>query len=208
MTEIRFRSGIIYENNVNKSPTSIQPAKRCATMRRAFLITAFIGAIALHLIYSVFLKGSGCGPQPTVLSYITNGDVFIGLSLAVGVLFTCCCLRRYFYTRSRGAVAGAVGGTAAITGVAAAGCFLTGCCGSPMLIVYAGILGFQGGEIPKWGIAMVTVILTGSSWWWLTRTGKCSCTNKFSSMWCPAVVNLPQVFSSGFGGSIFMSTEK
>ncbi|MDD2733645.1 MAG: hypothetical protein PHF56_06860 [Desulfuromonadaceae bacterium] len=157
---------------------TMSTSKGCATMYRAFQITVFIGIMALHLIYSVILRGSACGPQPTVLSYITNGDVFLGFSLAVGALFTCCCLRRFSYTRSRGAVAGAVGGTAAITGVAAAGCFLTGCCGSPMLIVYAGILGFQGVEIPKWGIAVVTTVLTGFSWWWLTRTGKCSCTNK------------------------------
>lgn len=144
-------------------------------MQRVFQIAVFVGTIALHLIYSVNPRGSGCGPHPTVLSYITSGDVFLGFSLAVGALFTYCCLHRLFYTRSKAAAAGAVSGTAAVAGVAAAGCFLTGCCGSPMLIVYASIIGIQGFEIPKWAIAFVTVISASLGWWWLKRMDKCGC---------------------------------
>ncbi|ABL01275.1 hypothetical protein Ppro_3684 (plasmid) [Pelobacter propionicus DSM 2379] len=111
-------------------------------------------------------------------SYITNGDIYMGISLAVGALFTLSCVRRFLYTRSHAVAAGAIGGTATIAGVAAAGCFLTGCCGSPMLIVYASILGIQGFEVPKWVIAFVTIVSASLGWWWLMRTDKCGCETK------------------------------
>jgi ABC-type antimicrobial peptide transport system permease subunit len=43
---------------------------------------------------------------------------------------------------------------------------------------YASIIGIQGFEVPKWTIAVVTVISTSLGWWWLTRAGKCGCKTK------------------------------
>ena len=162
----------------NHNSYTMSTNRICATVQRAFQVALFAITIALHLLYSVILNAPGCGPRPTVHSYITSGDIFLGFSLAVGVLFTFSCLRRFFHNRSHAEAVGTIGGTAAVAGVAAAGCFLTGCCGSPMLIVYASFLGIQGFEVPKWAIAAVTVISTSLGWWWLTRAGKCGCKTK------------------------------
>lgn len=136
---------------------------------KAKVTATLAGIFALHLIYTLFFKNPGCGPRITYISYFTGGDVFLGVSLALGATFTMWSFRQFASTRAKQAAAGAAGGSALVVGVAAAGCFFTGCCGSPMLIVYASLLGINGLEIPKWSIALLTVMSTGAGWWWLTR---------------------------------------
>jgi hypothetical protein len=145
-------------------------------MKKLIPSAIFITAFAMHLIYLLIIRNPGCGPPPTLSGYFRNGDVFLGFSYALGAAFSVWSFILFIACRSTSSAAGAAGGTVLTTGLAAAGCFLTGCCGSPMLAVYAGVFGVGTFSIPKWVVALLTVSLCGISVWLQKRGRKgCSC---------------------------------
>ena len=72
--------------------------------------------------------------------YFERQDIFIGLSYALTAAFTAYAVINFFDKRKRG-IAGTVGGFTLAGVLYFAGCFLTGCCGSPMLTVYLSLFG-------------------------------------------------------------------
>jgi hypothetical protein len=145
-------------------------------MKTLIPAATFVAVFAIHLIYMLVIREPGCGPPPTFSGYFSNGDVFLGFSYALGAAFSVWSFILFMACRSRSSAAGAAGGTVLTTVLAASGCFLTGCCGSPMLAVYAGIFGVGAFTIPKWAVALLTALLCGTSIWWQkrSRTG-CGC---------------------------------
>lgn len=146
-------------------------------MKRDLPAATFAAVLALHAAYTLFLRDPGCGPAPTWAGYLAGGDVFLGFSYALGAAFTVWSLGRFLACRSAAAAAGAAGGTVLVAGLAGAACFFTGCCGSPMLVVYAGLFGVGSLAVPKWGIALLTLLSTAAGWWWQRRStrGGCGC---------------------------------
>ncbi|WP_243374954.1 hypothetical protein [Geotalea sp. SG265] len=146
-------------------------------MKRCLPPATFVIVFAIHIVYLLKIKEPGCGPAPSLSGYLANGDIFLGFAYAFGAAFSVWSFQRFWACRSASSAAGAAGGTVLTAGLAAAGCFLTGCCGSPMLAVYAGIFGAGTLAIPKWLIALLTVVLCGASMWWQKRQGSktCSC---------------------------------
>jgi hypothetical protein len=77
--------------------------------------------------------------------------------------------------------------------LALAGCFLVGCCGSPMLVVYLSLFGAWFLPLAKPLVAVVTTISIAAAWWWMRRKqalsdpypaissckGCCDCLNDF-----------------------------
>ncbi len=120
-----------------------------------WLITASVFCVILagHFIYSVPAAGSTSTvngqwasydldqPQESRLTrYMQAGDYWLGLSYALAGGFASFCLLRAI-RRRRQAIISSTGGIA-LSGLLWAGvCFFTGCCGSPMLPIYLGILG-------------------------------------------------------------------
>lgn len=72
--------------------------------------------------------------------YLTHQDYFLGLSYSSAGGFLLFSFFRFLQNRRKGAV-GMIGGTALMAGIYWGGCFLIGCCGSPMLAVYLGLFG-------------------------------------------------------------------
>ena len=145
-------------------------------MKKLIPSAVFAAVFAMHLIYLLVIREPGCGPLPTLSGYFDNGDVFLGVSYALGAAFSVWSFRLFMACRSTSSAAGAAGGTILTMGLAAAGCFLTGCCGSPMLAVYAGIFGVGTLTIPKWVVALLTASLCGTSIWWQKRGRRgCGC---------------------------------
>lgn len=147
-------------------------------MKKFIPLATFVAVFAVHLIYLLVIRAPGCGPSPTLSGYFGNGDVFLGFSYALGAAFSVWSFMRFRACRSASSAAGAAGGTVLTAGLAAAGCFLAGCCGSPMLAVYAGIFGAGTLTIPKWAVALLTAALCGTSMWWQNRDRNgCGCQN-------------------------------
>lgn len=131
--------------------------------------TAFVAVFALHTLYMLFVRDPGCGRLATLTAYVAEGDVFLGFSYALGAAFTVWSLGRFMAYRSISAATGAAGGTVFVAGLAGIACFFSGCCGSPMLVVYASLFGVNSLALPKWTIALLSVVVISAGWWWQTR---------------------------------------
>ena len=120
-----------------------------------WLITASVFCVILagHFIYSVPAAKSTSTvndqwasyhldqpPESRLSRYTKAGDYWLGLSYALAGGFASFCLLRAI-RRRRQALISSTGGIA-LSGLLWAGvCFFTGCCGSPMLPIYLGLLG-------------------------------------------------------------------
>jgi hypothetical protein len=150
-------------------------------MRRIIIypLAAFIAVFILHAAYLIF-KGIQISKQwvqienTTWLSlYLERQDYFLGFSYALAGAFTIYAFLKFFESRKSG-VAGVVGGIT-LTGILYfGGCFLLGCCGSPMLVVYLSLFGssFLGFTKPLTLILTITSVVIG--YFWLEKKTKSS----------------------------------
>jgi len=134
-------------------------------------LSAFVAALGLHAWYFV-IRGETLAARWAMTTetsyfrvYIERSEYLIGASYALAIGFSVYALLRFLETRKRG-VAGLVGGIT-LTGVLyVAGCFLLGCCGSPMLAVYMTLFGssFLGFAKPLTFALTVASIVIGYIW--------------------------------------------
>ena len=92
-------------------------------------------------------------------AYLHGQDYFLGFSYALGAAFaTWALVRLIFFRQGRAAAAGAaVGGITFVGVLMAGGCFLIGCCGSPMLGVYLSLFGAKALGLGKPLTALITL---------------------------------------------------
>ena len=105
----------------------------------------------------------GLGP------YWAAQDYFLGFSYALGAAFAVWAMVQFVHTRKAAMAAGAAGSVTLVGLLMAGGCFLLGCCGSPMLGVYLALFGakFLGAGKPL--MAAVTLLSVGCGYWCLSR---------------------------------------
>ncbi len=117
-------------------------------MKKKILLSlgAFVLVLVLHASDSIVqgkrLAERWVGIYDTnyVQLYVERSEYLIGASYALAIGFSVYALLRFLENR-KGGFAGLVGGLT-VTGVLyVAGCFLLGCCGSPMLAVYLTLFG-------------------------------------------------------------------
>lgn len=101
--------------------------------------------------------------------YAETQQYWLGFSYALSLAFAAVALRRYREERFCYARNLAIGGVTLSGFLAVAGCYLVGCCGSPMLAVYLTLLGPRFLPLAKPLIAAVTAISIGAAWWWMER---------------------------------------
>jgi len=116
--------------------------------------------------------GVGSGAWWGLAPYFSEQDYLVGISYALGAAFSVWALAQYLRTRQSAMAAGAAGGITLVGVLMAAGCFLIGCCGSPMLGVYLGLLGSKALSVGKPLMASVTFLSVGFGYWYLTRRSK------------------------------------
>jgi len=117
--------------------------------------------------------------------YVQAQDYFMGFSYALGSAFAAWALLKYLTVRQAAMAAGAAGSVTLVGVLMGAGCFMIGCCGSPMLGVYAGIFGAKALGVGKPLMALVTVLSVGGGYWYLSRrlskvscsVSNCACNN-------------------------------
>ena len=105
---------------------------------------------------------------PSKPSYLADGGIWLGLSYGLAGAFVVLCLVHMYEDRRR-SVAGAVGGLTPTGFLYIVGCFLLGCCGSPMLGIYLALLGprFLGAAKPL--VFVITALSVVIGYVWLTR---------------------------------------
>lgn len=104
--------------------------------------------------------------------YLEAQSYWLGFSYALSLAFAAYALRRYREKRHCAARNLAVGGVTFSGFLAVLGCYLLGCCGSPMLAVYLNLFGAAFLPLAKPLVAVLTVTLTAAAWWWMWRRAK------------------------------------
>lgn len=105
-------------------------------------------------------------------AYVQGHDYYLGFSYALGAAFTVWAVGQFLRSRQAAMAAGAVGSVTLVGVLMAAGCFMIGCCGSPMLGVYMGIFGAKALGVGKPLMALVTLLSVGFGYWYLSRRSK------------------------------------
>jgi hypothetical protein len=123
-------------------------------VRRILPAFVFLSVFVAHALCSDFwaraapagwadldMSSSAVGPLG-LLAYWRGQNYFVGFSYALASAFVTWALSRCISSRAKGGGAGAAARSITLAGVLmASGCFLIGCCGSPMLAVYLSIFG-------------------------------------------------------------------
>ena len=137
----------------------------------------FAGVLLGHFVYATQAPASNGASggfaayefevpaDPRLDRYVAAGAYWLGLSYAVAATFAAWCLLRMIRLRRESLAASAGGLT--LGGVLWAGvCFLTGCCGSPMLPLYVGLLGpkFAGATQPLAFVVTLLSVAVGYAW--------------------------------------------
>ncbi len=108
----------------------------------------------------------GLGP------YLQGQDYYTGFSYALGAAFAAWAIGRFLRSRQAAMAAGAAGSITFVGVLLAAGCFMIGCCGSPMLSVYLGIFGAKALGIGKPLMALVSLVSVGVGYWYMSRRAR------------------------------------
>ncbi len=109
-----------------------------------FPLLSFVIALSLHILYSVWhtahMASRWVGNVDPFQMYFAQQSYFVGISYALAASFTAYAVIKFVNNR-KGNVGGVVGGITLTSVLYFGGCFLAGCCGSPMLAVYLGLFG-------------------------------------------------------------------
>jgi len=112
---------------------------------------------------------TGVEDQSLLSSYFEQQDFWMGLSYALAGAFTVYALLKFSENR-KSCVAGIIGGVTLIGILNVAGCFLLGCCGSPMLAVYLSLFGSTFLGFTKPLVAAITLVTVIIGTIWIERT--------------------------------------
>lgn len=138
---------------------------------------AFVVVFSIHAVYSIaatahmtqqWVQMENVNP---FWSYITRQDYLLGLSYAVAGAFTLYAVLQYSQGR-KGSLTGVIGGSALTGLLYFAGCFLLGCCGSPMLIVYLNLFGSSFLGFTKHLTLALTITSVVIGYFWMERKTK------------------------------------
>ncbi len=149
-------------------------------------IFAFIAVVLFHAAYLIWdsIQLSKQWIQidsitPLTL-YFERQDYFIGVSYGLAGAFTVYAFMK-FHDSLKSSTAGMVGGITLTVVLYFAGCFLVGCCGSPMLVVYMSLFGSSFMHFAKPVMLLVTVVSVSIGFLWMERKTKATppcCANK------------------------------
>lgn len=101
--------------------------------------------------------------------YLHGQDYYLGFSYALGAAFAVWAIWHFLRQRNTATAVGAAGSVTFVGILMGAGCFLIGCCGSPMLAVYASLFGAKALGVGKPLMALITLVSVGITYWSLSR---------------------------------------
>ena len=136
---------------------------------------------AYHIIKPDVAPGS-CLPATNgtpFTNYFSQNNYMLGISYGLAVGFMSYAIMKFSQSK-KCATVGFAGGLTLSGFLYACGCFLLGCCGSPMLSVYISLFGTQALGFRKPLVLLFTALSVGLGFIWLQRkTGKSpgQCTN-------------------------------
>ncbi len=144
------------------------------------LIFLIHGLYSLWEIHQLVRQWAQIDNVSLLSMYFSRQDYFLSLSFALAGSFTVYAVLKFIETRGKG-ISGIVGGIT-WTGVLSVGiCFLSGCCGSPLLAIYlSSSLAFFGSSLlgfTKPLTATITLISVIAGYIWMNRSSKTVCSS-------------------------------
>ena len=152
-------------------------ASRFSRGKVVYSITSFFAVLSIHYAYEIYRsielssKWKQVNPVNPYLQYFEQQNFFLGISYALTAAFTAFAITNFLEKRKRG-ISGTVGGFTLAGILYFAGCFLTGCCGSPMLAVYLSLFGSSIAGIAKPITASLTTMSVIFGFVWINRNNK------------------------------------
>lgn len=152
--------------------------------RRAVLpVTVFVAVVCVHYLWlGLFPEGGNARAQWALpedmpasswwQSYVETQSYFLGFSYAVSLAFAAWALRRYREEKLCGSRSLAIGGISFSGFLAVTGCYLLGCCGSPMLVVYLNLFGASFLPLARPLVASLTLLSVAAAAWWLIHRSR------------------------------------
>jgi hypothetical protein len=145
--------------------------------------STFAAVLVAHVLYLRYLTSAAQKDwadnfNPSVSfwqNYVISQDYFVTFSYALSASFAVCASARFVYLRRRAAAIGALGGVSLVTFLAAAGCFLIGCCGSPILPIYIALFGSKAAGVGKPLMALISLVSVGGGYLYVIRRSECRC---------------------------------
>ena len=105
-------------------------------------------------------------------SYFEQQEYFLGFSYALALAFLAFSFLMVL-ERKKGGYKGVFGGLSLVTLLYIFGCFLIGCCGSPMLAVYLGLFGASFLGLTKPIVTGLTIVSVVLGYFWLQKKENC-----------------------------------
>ena len=150
------------------------------TARRALMpLTVFAAVVAMHFLWLVIFPeqdpaqsrwaSADMAGGSWLRRYVEGGSYWLGVSYGMSLAFAAIALRRYREGRFCAARNLAIGGVTFSGALSVVGCYLLGCCGSPMLAVYLSLFGAAFVPLAKPLVAGVTLLSILLGWWWMNR---------------------------------------
>ena len=147
--------------------------------RAALPLTVFAAVLALHFLWlGIFPEqdpaqsrwaSADLAHGSWLNRYVEGGSYWLGISYGMSLAFAAIALRRYREGRFCVARNLAIGGVTFSGALSVVGCYLLGCCGSPMLAVYLSLFGAAFVPLAKPLVAVVTLVSILLGWWWMNR---------------------------------------
>jgi hypothetical protein len=136
-------------------------------MRIFLLVTAPVVVFLSHLVWNVTMPYRATQDvfymapplRERILAHLSGDGLWLGASYALVACFLVIVLGRFRDNR-REALAGAAGGTLLVGGIYAFGCFMLGCCGSPMAVVWLSLLGGRFANVGGIFLFLLTLLST------------------------------------------------
>ena len=137
-------------------------------------LVTFITVFVLHLLYFKLTEGT-CGSVSWFQRYVKEQEHFLGISYALSFAFMAFAFLKFKENRKNALKAAIGGGLLAV--ILWFLCFLLGCCGSPMLIVYLNLIGLSSLKVSKLALLVITIIFIGIGYIWLIKKSSKVCCN-------------------------------
>ena len=153
-------------------------------LKNRFIILSgiFFLIFSLHAAYSILSsiqiskQWAGVEGVNYFLLYFQQQDFMLGISYALAGAFTIYAFFKFQSNRKKTGIAGIIGGLTLMGILYGGACFLIGCCGSPMLAVYLGLIGPSYLGFTKPFILTSTILSLFIGFRWIEKkTKKCSC---------------------------------
>ncbi len=145
-------------------------------------IGVFAATVAAHYLWTSRQPESAASQSPwaalpseelsPLSHYFQDSGYWLAYSYGISFAFAVVALRRFIRIKTPAGGGFALGGVTFSGLLAFFGCYLTGCCGSPMLVVYLNLFGARFLPFAKPFVALITTLSILGAWWWMTRVDR------------------------------------